>query len=131
MTLLNKILQLIGRNIIVKHGTSGIWTYDKYANGDCKIRGTYVTTSTIAVTTAYGNIYRSSDVVSMTLPFSLTTDYATTSQVYISPMGQGMDWAVKCYMSSANTASFFWINPKSYTVPANSHIECFILGKWK
>ena len=131
MTLLNKILQLIGQNVIVEHGTSGIWTYDKYANGDCKIRGTYyVTTSTIAVTTAYGNIYMS-DLLNVTLPFSLTTDYATTSQVYISPVGTGTDWAAKCYMSSANTASFFWINPVPYTVTARSFIECFILGKWK
>ena len=118
---------------VVEQGTSGIWTYKKWASGEAELRATFVTTTAYAITTAYGNVYRYNEPFTIAfsgVPFSFV-DYDTDSEIFVTIKGDGMDFSGSARLSSGNALTFFWMNPTSYTAMAGSKIQIIIKGRWK
>ena len=118
---------------VVEQGTSGIWTYKKWASGEAELRATFVTTTAYAITTAYGNVYRYNapfNIAFSGVPFSFV-DYDTDSEIFVTIKGDGMDFSGSARLSSGNALTFFWMNPTSYTAMAGSKIQIIIKGRWK
>jgi hypothetical protein len=55
-------------DVVVESGTSGIWTYKKYASGEAECWGR--TEITVNVTSAWGPLYTSGGVVDVAFPFT-------------------------------------------------------------
>ena len=120
-------------DIVIEHGTSGIWTYKKWASGEAELRATFVTTTAYAITTAYGNVYHYNGPFNISfsgVPFSFV-DYDTDSEVFVTIKGDGMDFSGGARLSSGNSLTFFWMNPTSYTAKAGAKIQIIIKGRWK
>ena len=120
-------------DIVIEHGTSGIWTYKKWASGEADLRATFVTTTAYAIATAYGNVYRYNapfNIAFSGVPFSFV-DYDTDSEVFVTIKGDGMDFSGGARLSSGNSLTFFWMNPTSYTAEAGAKIQIIIKGRWK
>ena len=120
-------------DIVIEHGTSGIWTYKKWASGEAELRATFVTTTAYAITTAYGNVYHYNapfNIAFSGVPFSFV-DYDTDSEVFVTIKGDGMDFSGGARLSSGNSLTFFWMNPTSYTAMAGAKIQIIIKGRWK
>ena len=120
-------------DIVIEHGTSGIWTYKKWASGEAELRATFVTTTAYAIATAYGNVYRYNapfNIAFSGVPFSFV-DYDTDSEVFVTIKGDGMDFSGGARLSSGNSLTFFWMNPTSYTAMAGAKIQIIIKGRWK
>ena len=120
-------------DIVIEHGTSGIWTYKKWASGEAELRATFVTKTAYAITTAYGNVYHYNapfNIAFSGVPFSFV-DYDTDSEVFVTIKGDGMDFSGGARLSSGNSLTFFWMNPTSYTAMAGAKIQIIIKGRWK
>lgn len=120
-------------DIVIERGTSGIWTYKKWASGEAELRATFVTTTAYAITTAYGNVYHYNapfNIAFSGVPFSFV-DYDTDSEVFVTIKGDGMDFSGGARLSSGNSLTFFWMNPTSYTAKAGAKIQIIIKGRWK
>ncbi len=120
-------------DIVIERGTSGIWTYKKWASGEAELRATFVTTTAYAITTAYGNVYHYNapfNIAFSGVPFSFV-DYDTDSEIFVTIKGDGMDFSGGARLSSGNSLTFFWMNPTSYTAQAGAKIQIIIKGRWK
>lgn len=125
--------KLPAADYVVEQGTSGIWTYKKWASGEAELRATFVTTTAYAITTAYGNVYCYNAPFTIAfsgVPFSFV-DYDTDSEIFVTIKGDGMDFSGSARLSSGNALTFFWMNPKSYTAIAGAKIQIIIKGRWK
>lgn len=120
-------------DIVIEHGTSGIWKYKKWASGEAELRATFVTTTAYPITTAYGNVYHYNapfNIAFSGVPFSFV-DYDTDSEIFVTIKGDGMDFSGGARLSSGNSLTFFWMNPTSYTAKAGAKIQIIIKGRWK
>ena len=129
MLKLTDILKRIGKHIQISNEEISGWRVKKYADGEVEIRSTFITTSTYAITTAYGSVYRMNGTFNISLPITLV-DY-TESQAFVSILAQGLDFAGGVRVHSPNLLSFFWANPVSYTTNAGARIQILVKGKWK
>lgn len=78
MTFLNKILQHIGKYIVVESGTSGIWTYKKYADRTCDIW-----CNTTQSATYYGVVLGSNTYYTSAISFPFTISVKSISGLAI------------------------------------------------
>lgn len=70
MASLDQIISHIGDNTIVEQGTSGDWSYRKYANGFAECFGYFAPTSGNG--TQLGNLYYRTYTVNSNFPFAFT-----------------------------------------------------------
>ena len=89
MTLLNKILQLIGSHVCTESGTSGIWSYKKYADGTFRALAKGDVTGTFEGAYFSANLYIAQDVAR--LPFTATSITYANGYAYA---GTGSGWIV-------------------------------------
>lgn len=133
-TTVEEILANLGiADYIVEQGTSGIWTYKKWASGEAELRATFVTTTAYPITTAYGNVYCYNapfNIAFSGVPFSFV-DYDADSEIFVTIRGDGMDFSGGASLSSGNALTFYWMNPTSYTAKAGAKIQIIIKGRWK
>lgn len=119
-------IDILSTDYIVEEGTDGIWKYQKWASGKAECWGVDTRTS-FAVTTAYGSIYRTSDLFRINLPTGLF-NVAPAPFVTLGGSGVDMPGQVKC--PDATKVQFYWTNPASYTVTTGV-IQMHIIGTWR
>ena len=123
MATLAELLAALGvKDYIVEQGTSGNWTYHKYASGyaDLWWRGTVTPTSYTAVgSMVYTNIIR------LSMPFGVTGNVAVTGTGDNLHIITNVDW------SYANkTVSFRLLRAASMTL-GEQVVALRVVGKWQ
>ena len=120
---LAELLAALGvKDYIVEQGTSGNWTYQKYASGyaDLWWRGTVTTTSYTAVgSMVYTNI------ISLSMPFGVTGNVVVTGSAENLHMICNTDWSY-----SGKTVSFRMLRAASMTL-GNQTVSLRVVGKWR
>ena len=108
---------------IVEQGTSGIWTYKKWNGGIVEVWAKVSTTQAIA--TALGNVYRAPNAVTTNFPFTITEP-----KVYLASQSGVVNGA---YISELSNTSFSWY-PIKYGKDSTSRVRtiaAYVNGKWK
>ena len=124
--ILNAIKSLQDRNYIVEQGTSGIWTYYKYASGRAVCKG-HTAQASIACTTGYGNAYYAAKKT-QTFPSGLFVN-SSKIDVGASVWSQGGLFNV-AFETWTNTQMTYYIySPKSET--RNAGVSFIVEGTWK
>lgn len=115
-----------GSTRTVQEGSSGIWTYRKYSNGDVDLWGSYAI-SNMDCTTAMGGMYRTAVFSPSAFPFTVYNPVLTAS--YESTGYGAMLWATTV---ASNTAppNYYLVRPTSTTI-ASGKINFHVLGRWK
>lgn len=110
----------------VQEGTSGIWSYKKWSNGEVELWGTY-SVSSIDCNVAIGNMYRTAVFTPTSFPFTVYNPNVVAS--YESTGYGAFLWATT---STTNTAppNYYLIRPTSTTI-ASGKINFHVRGKWK
>lgn len=111
-----------GKDYIIEQGTSGNWTYQKYASGyaDLWWRGDVnVTSYTDVGSMVYTNIIR------LSMPFGVTGNVVVTGSVQNLHMICNTDWSY-----SGKTVSFRMLRAASMTL-GNQTVSLRVVGKWK
>lgn len=120
---LAELLAALGvKDYIVEQGTSGNWTYQKYASGyaDLWWRGTVTPTSYTAVgSMVYTN------TISLSIPFGVTGNVVVTGSVQNLHMICNTDWSY-----AGKTVSFRLLRAASMTLGAQT-VSLRVVGKWK
>ena len=115
--------------IIVEEGTSGIWTYRKWSNGEAECVGK-IPISALAVNTALGNWYRSAvvDGSNYAFPFSFQAIPNFNMQYLTSNGTGGMMWLTTQGERTA-PPDFYIIRPTSSSgVTGAVHVQ--VKGAW-
>lgn len=110
----------------VQEGTSGIWTYKKWSNGELELWGTY-NVSNLACTTAIGNMYRTAVFTPTSFPFTVYSPNVVAS--YESTGYGAFLWATTLSTTTA-PPNYYLIRPTSTTI-ASGKINFHVRGKWK
>lgn len=111
-------------------GTNGTWYWRKWNSGKAEAWGCR-NFGNMAVTTAWGNLYRSA-ILTQNLPnnvFVRTPDSININIVHATFGG----WICKHEQtapSAATTGSFIFVRPASATVTAPTNIGFYIVGEW-
>ena len=108
---------------IVEQGTSGIWTYKKWNGGIVEVWAKVSTTQAIA--TALGNVYRAPNAVTTNFPFTITEP-----KVHLASQSGVVNVA---YISELSNTSFSWY-PIKYGKDSTSRVRtiaAYVNGKWK
>lgn len=108
---------------IVEQGTSGIWTYKKWNSGTVEAWANVSTTQAIA--TALGGIYRAPNAETTNFPFTITEP-----KVYLSSQSGLLNGA---YIAELSNTSFSWY-PIKYGKDTTSRVRTiatYVTGKWK
>lgn len=116
--------------IIVDEGTSGIWTYRKWSNGEAEAIGK-IPISALVINTALGNWYRSAVVSGSgySYPFSFQA-IPNVNMNYITSNGTGgMMWLTTQGSASA-PPDFYIIRPTSATSGVTGSVNVQVKGVW-
>ena len=115
--------------VIVEEGTSGIWTYRKWSNGEAECIGK-IPISALAVSTALGNWYRSAvvDGASYAYPFTFQAIPNVNMQYLTSNGTGGMMWLTTQGEKTA-PPDFYIIRPTSSTGVTGS-VNVQVKGTW-
>lgn len=120
---LDELRQALGiKDYIIEQGTSGNWTYQKYASGyaDLWWRGTVKPAS---YTTVGSMVY--TNIISLSMPFGVT------GNVVITGTGDNLHILTNVDWSYANkTVSFRMLRAESITL-GNNDVSLRVVGKWK
>lgn len=113
-------------NNIVVEGTSGIWSYKKWSNGDVELWGNY-SVSDLSCSTELGDAMYRTDAISMTaFPFTVYTPNLTAS--YESDGYGGILWATST-TTQQGPPSYYLLRPTSATI-VSGKINFHVYGKW-
>jgi len=115
-----------GEYVSVTKGSSGIWTYKKYSNGDLEMWGSYAV-SNMACDTAMGTMYRTAVFSPSAFPFTVYNPHLTAS--YESDGYGAFLWATTT-TTTAKPPNYYLVRPTSTTI-ANGKIVFKVSGKWK
>lgn len=115
-----------GEYVSFTKGTSGIWTYKKYANGDLEMWGSYAV-SNLACTEAMGNMYRTAVFNPTAFPFTVYNPNVTAS--YESDGYGAFLWATT-KATTAKPSNYYLVRPTSTTISSGT-INFHVFGKWK
>lgn len=112
-------------NLVVK-GTSGIWSYKKWSNGDVELWGIY-SVSDLSCSTKLGDAMYRTDAISITeFPFTVYTPNLTAS--YESDGYGGILWATSA-TTQQGPPSYYLLRPTSATI-VSGKINFHVYGKW-
>lgn len=115
-----------GTYVSFTKGTSGIWTYKKYANGDLEMWGSYAV-SNMDCKEAMGSMYRTAVFSPNAFPFTVYNPNVTAS--YESEGYGAFLWATT-KATTAKPPNYYLVRPTSTTI-ANGVINFHVFGKWK
>ena len=115
-----------GQFLSVEKGTSGVWSYKKWSNGDLELWGSQEI-SGAACTTAFGNaMYRTNALSIASFPFSVYEPNLTAS--YESDGYGGILWATS-RTSKTSPPSYYLLRATSGTITSGK-INFHVIGKW-
>ena len=115
-----------GTMLTATYGSSGIWKYKKWSNGDVELWGTY-SVSNIACTTALGGWYRTAVFSPGAFPFTVYNPNVTAN--YESDGYGALLWATTTSTQS-KLSDYYLIRPTSTTITSGK-INFHVYGKWK
>lgn len=115
-----------GNYISVVTGTSGIWTYNKWSNGDVELWGSFPI-SNMECNTAIGGWFRTMVFYPSSFPFTVNSPIVTAS--YESAGYGAVLWATT-ETTTKMPPNYYLIRPTSTTI-ANGSIKFHVRGKWK
>lgn len=107
---------------IVEQGTSGIWTYRKWASGNAECWTMAPKTSTGIATTSLMSGYYT--YLTINLPFTFTTISGAFANA---KTGTGLGWAITAAPSNSQITIYVVGNQNSTTVT----YSCHVMGTWK
>lgn len=112
-------------DFIVDQGTSGIWTYEKYASGDCECWGQYEINSSSITWNAYLSTGLNYGNTRVAYPFNITDAIINATVNYC---GGNVGW-VSTANAYDNTQTSITVvrNGNSGTLTINIHVK----GKWR
>ena len=112
-------------DFIVDQGTSGIWTYEKYASGDCECWGQYEINSSTMTWNAYLSTGLNYGNTRVAYPFNITDAIINATVNYC---GGNVGW-VSTANAYDNTQTSITVvrNGNSGTLTINIHVK----GKWR
>lgn len=116
--------------IIVDEGTSGIWTYRKWSNGEAECIGK-IPISALVINTALGNWYRSAVVSGSgySYPFSFQA-IPNVNMNYLTSNGTGgMIW-ITTQGSASAPPDFYLIRPTSASSGVTGSVNVQVKGVW-
>jgi len=111
---------------VVEQGTSGIWTYYKYASGRAVCKG-HTSQTSISCTTAYGNAYYAAKKT-QTFPSGLFNN-AQKIDIGAAVWAQGGLFNVAFETWSNTQMTYYYYSPKSES--RNAGISFIVEGTWK
>lgn len=115
-----------GQFLSVEKGSSGIWSYKKWSNGDLELWGSYEV-SGVSCETAFGNsMYRTAALNLTSFPFSVYEPNLTAS--YESNGYGAILWAIS-RTSNTKPPSYYLLRATSGTI-ASGKINFHIFGRW-
>lgn len=117
------------KDYIVEQGTSGIWTYKKYASGIAECWGV-ATQSSVKCTKAWGSIYCSNtegNRISVDFPFTFTA----VPVVQATPFRNGGDFWLCTYSTPTTTNTGGWQVLRGSSSTINVKISFHAIGRWK
>lgn len=120
----NKLAEDESEYISFVYGTSGIWKYRKWANGQVELWGS-LTISDMSCSAAVGSMYRTSEITPPSFPFSVYSPVVTAS--YESSGYGAMLWPTAKSSSSA-PPKYYLMRPNSGTV--NGQINFYVRGTY-
>lgn len=128
MSRLGNILNKIAANACIEKGTSGIWTYKKYADGTAECWGK--TNITAYINTAWGGIYSSGNtIIYVDYPTNLFTSSPIETANYDCASS-----IMPCYISSptaTKTRGYQFARGSRADAQQTITIEIHAIGNWK
>ena len=116
-----------GQILSMVEGSSGIWSYKKWSNGDVELWGSY-TVSGVDCSTKLGDaMYRTASLSMTAFPFQIYKPNLTAS--YESDGYGGILWATST-TTQQGPPSYYLLRPTSATI-VSGKINFHVLGKWK
>lgn len=115
-----------GTYVSVAKGTSGIWTYKKYANGDLEMWCSYAI-SNMECKETMGSLYRTAVFSPSSFPFTVYSPVVTAS--YESEGYGAFLWATT-KATTAKPPNYYLVRSTSATI-ASGVINFHVFGKWK
>ena len=109
------------------NGSSGVWSYKKWSNGDVELWGSQEISGVSCSTSFGGSMYRSDALTAIAFPFSVYSPNLTAS--YESNGYGAMLWATSMTTESS-PPSYYLICVTSGTI-ASGKINFHVFGKWK
>lgn len=111
--------------VIVEQGTSGIWNYIKWSDGRAELLGKIGITN-LSCTTAMGNMFRTSAVVTDDFPFSLSGIHAFAE--YEAESNGAFVWA-NTKTTNSKPPNYYLVRATSSTI--SGVLKMRVDGKWK
>lgn len=109
------------------NGSSGVWSYKKWSNGDVELWGSQEISGVSCSTSFGGSMYRSDALTAIAFPFSVYSPNLTAS--YESNGYGAILWATSMTTESS-PPSYYLIRETSGTI-ASGKINFHVFGKWK
>lgn len=109
------------------NGSSGVWSYKKWSNGDVELWGSQEISGVSCGISFGGSMYRSDALTAIAFPFSVYSPNLTAS--YESNGYGAMLWATSTTTESS-PPSYYLIRETSGTI-ASGKINFHVFGKWK
>lgn len=109
------------------NGSSGVWSYKKWSNGDVELWGSQEISGVSCDISFGGSMYRSDALTAIAFPFSVYSPNLTAS--YESNGYGAMLWATSMTTESS-PPSYYLIRETSGTI-ASGKINFHVFGKWK
>lgn len=113
-----------GEILSVDRGSSGIWEYKKWSNGDVELWGYYNYSG--ACSTALGNMYRTGGITTPSFPFTVTSPNVTAS--YESDGYGAILWPYT-KVTTSKPPNYYLVRPTSST-SISGKITFHVYGKW-
>lgn len=108
------------------NGSSGVWSYKKWSNGDVELWGSQEISGVSCGISFGGSMYRSDTLTAIAFPFSVYSPNLTAS--YESNGYGAMLWAASMTTESS-PPSYYLIRETSGTI-ASGKINFHVFGKW-
>lgn len=117
-------IKKLSTDYVIETGDTDIWTYRKWSNGDIELWGVY-DIAELSCTTAFGGLYRTSNITTPIFPYQLTDVSLVAS--YESDDHGALLWAVSSTTSS-EPPNYYLVCPASGTI-ASGKITFHVFGK--
>lgn len=116
---------------LIERGTSGIWTYEKYASGALRVWGVYEYTA-LACNTAYGSggWYRTGDITPPAYPVAFV-ETPVVSMEWRPPTSSLTAVLLRSTVGSASHPPKVQLTRPSTSTSLGGAIEIMAVGKWK
>ena len=111
----------------VENGSSGVWSYKKWSDGDVELWGSQEISGVSCSTSFGGSMYRSDALTAIAFPFSVYSPNLTASY---ESNGYGAMLLAASMTTESSPPSYYLIRETSGTITSGK-INFHVFGKWK